>query len=154
MPTAAGALEESTIPLCFYLDAVEGRRYVCFAETYADKLAWLQAIAAAVGQDCGAPKPRLEDTYKAQVEAADASEPWAHVADGLRLSKLKQSAQAQVAFDRAIAAADAGGGEAGCKVYARYEVGKLLAAQGRVKEVSDHARVLHCRRVVCERARM
>ena len=148
----AGVLETSTVPLTFYIDATSGRRFILFAETYADKVAWMQALASALGRPVGSTgKARLEAYLKSMTsssggEGASAPPPapppsppspaWDAIAEGVKLAGEGQAAAAQVTFDRALAGVPAG--DVACEVCARYELGKFLVSRSQHKEASHH----------------
>lgn len=135
---AAQALEPSTTPLCFYLDAEGGRRFILFAETFADKLTWLKAIAGVLGKTIGVPRPRLEEQFAKQLDPATASPAWAKIAEGIKQGKAGETARAQVAFDEARALAASEGGASTCQSFAQFELGRLLLAKGNVAEATSH----------------
>ena len=142
---AASMLEASTVPLCFYLDAAAGRRYLCFAETYEDKVAWLRHVTAALGMQCGQPLVKLTDRFAERCHEAvrvslegssDASKSlcWIRIAEGIRLGKEGDIAAAQVAYDAAVASTEAEGADDVARAYARYEAGRLLLSKGQYAE--------------------
>ena len=144
----AAMLEPSTVPLCFFLDAQGGRRYICFAESYKDKILWLRALCKALGIEAGVEAVPMQQRFAAELARPASEAPaWAYIAEGIRLGKAGDVAAASVSFDSAVALAGPGAsGSSGSgraedaatvQAYARYEHGRMLLSRGQLTEATQ-----------------